>query len=123
MKKEKELKSKATEAQQRKVIFKPVSLFRKKLPLGINDDDKKSRRLIYLKESLIFSLIMIVIDLILLLLPIEYETLPIFKNPTANILIQVIIDFIFLFGISFVFDYLVGESNIKQYNLQNKSKK
>lgn len=78
-----------------------------------NKDYKKKRRKKYLRESLIFTLIFLIIDLVLYFTPLEVNVLCLFDIKYLNIIVTIIISMISLFVVSFILNYLISELLLK----------
>ena len=78
-----------------------------------NKDNKKARRKKYLKESIIFTLIFLVLDIILYFTPLKVQTLRLFDIGYLNIIVTIIILIVLLFVLSFVFNCLISELLLK----------
>lgn len=78
--------------------------------------DKKRRIKIYLKESLIFSILIVLLNLLSYLFDKDYNlflTINSFSK-NLNITINLLIDFIIAFLISYLFEYFINELYIKK---------
>ena len=80
----------------------------------LDNKDKKKRVKRYLLESLIFSVAMTLLDVIAILASKDRAVFYFFDNYLVNSIITVLITTIILYGISFGFNYLVCEKNIKK---------
>lgn len=81
----------------------------KSIPLGKNKEDKKKRKKRYLKEALVFALIITFINLLSYVLFEYVNLLRIFDIKIFNVLATMIASFIISFIFSFIIDYIVSE--------------
>lgn len=114
--------------QEKKVFFK--SLFGKKIPNSSTKSDRKRRKTIYLKEALLFSIIMTLIDIVLFYKVSSINILTIFDNNIWNLVVTIFLTLLILLISSYLFDYLITEfifkKNMKQkkkYKMKDKNKK
>ena len=81
----------------------------KSIPLGKSKEDKKKRKKRYLKEALVFALIITFINLLSYVLFEYVNLLRIFDIKIFNVLATMIASFIISFIFSFIIDYIVSE--------------
>lgn len=85
-----------------------------KLPIGNSKKDKNIRKKNYLKESLIFSIVVVCLDLMSILILNNKDNLFMFKvNDTLNIILNLLITFILCLGISYLLDMLLDKVILK----------
>lgn len=80
----------------------------------LDSKDSKKRIKSYLLESLIFSSIMAIIDVIGILISNNKAVFYFFDNYVVNFIITVFVTFIILFIIAFLFNYLITEKSNKK---------
>ncbi len=80
--------------------------------LDVKDNKKRLKK--YLFESLIFSLLMAVIDAFGILISKNKAVFYFFDNYVINFALTVLITFLILFIISFGFNYLISEKQFKK---------
>lgn len=87
-----------------------------KLPIGDSKKDKKMRNNNYIKESLIFSVIVVCLDLISILILKKTDGLFIFSNVsfTLNIILNSLITFILCFFVAYLLELLIGKIILKE---------
>ena len=87
-----------------------------KLPIGDSKKDKKIRNNNYIKESLIFSVIVVCLDLISILILKKTDGLFIFSNVnfTLNIILNSLITFILCFFVAYLLELLIGKIILKE---------
>ena len=87
-----------------------------KLPIGDSKKDKKMRNKNYIKESLIFSVIVVCLDLISILILKKTDGLFIFSNVnfTFNIILNSLITFILCFFVAYLLELLIGKIILKE---------
>lgn len=87
-----------------------------KLPIGDSKKDKKMRNNNYIKESLIFSVIVVCLDLISILILKKTDGLFIFSNVsfTLNIILNSLITFILYFFVAYLLELLIGKIILKE---------
>lgn len=78
-------------------------------------DNKKKRKLVYIKESIVFSFIVVLIDSLGFVINKSIDTIIVTNNKIINIMIVIIFTFILSFLISYILDYIVSEYKIKKY--------
>lgn len=81
----------------------------KSIPLGKNKEDKKKRKIRYLKEALVFAFIITFVNLLSYVLFEYVNLLRIFDIKIFNVLATMIASFIIGFIFSFIIDYIVSE--------------
>ena len=79
----------------------------KNIPVGITKDEKKQRFKRLVEESLVFSIIITIIDVICILAFDYANFLRLFDVKSLNIIVTVIISLIFNFFIGFAVDYFI----------------
>lgn len=96
--------------------FIPTAMSGNKLPIGKNKSDKNVRIKNYIKESLIFSIVIVCLDLCAILILKDIDSLIIFKGvtKTLNIILNSLITFIICLLISFGLEYFIGEISVKK---------
>lgn len=99
--------------KNRKLI--PINIKGENLPVK---NDKKSKRIrlkSYFIESLIFSILVVFLDLIVILFFKESASMFYFKGLSnlSNIILNSFITFLISYLISFLFEYLIGEIFVK----------
>ena len=60
----------------------PKTAFGKSMPIGLDKESKKKRKKIYLKESIIFAIVMGVLDAIMIIFIDDYEIVKYFFKYT-----------------------------------------
>lgn len=98
----------------------PKTLSGRVLSTGNDDKSKKNRRKHYIIDSIAFSLTMVILSLIVYKTTgeLDFDFIPSFFNSEiANLISAGLIEFVGLFIVSMVFDYFVGENQVKKYNL------
>lgn len=105
-------------------IILPKTLKGETLPTGLEKEDKDKRKNNYAKEALIFSILMILFELIAILFVKDTSALIMFENMkyVYVVIINLVITFIICYVISFGLDYAFNEFNIKRYNKNKKIK-
>lgn len=79
------------------------------LPIGDSSEDRKERLKFYAKDALIFSVIIPVFDLLAMLFLESYTFLMITNSVPLNYVLTLVTDFIIIFAMTFLFDYLIGD--------------
>ena len=69
-----------------------------------------------LKESIIFAIVMGVLDAVMVIFIDDYEIVDLFKYNYLNYIFSIVFNLIIGFGISYVLDYIFGEISVKRYN-------
>ena len=91
-----------------------------KLPTGNSKDDKNIRKKSYLKESLVFSIVVVCLDLMSILILNNKDDLFMFGvNNTLNIIFNVGITFVLCFGISYLFSMILDKVILKNRKEKN----
>lgn len=80
----------------------------------IDCNNKKRRIKSYLLESLVFSLLLSILDIIGILASKNKAVFYFFDNYVVNFIITVIITFIILFLMAFILNYLVTEKQLRK---------
>lgn len=88
----------------------PRSIWGKKLPIN----NRKERMKIYLAESIIFMIAMTIFDILALFIVKSKATFRFFDNYTINYILSVLITSLILFIISYSFDFIVSETNVRK---------
>ena len=88
----------------------------RKLNLDNSKESKKSRKWIYLKESLLIALIFSIVNIVAYYLIDDIMIINITNLEIVNVLATLIISFIIIFLFSFIIDYIVTEINVKLIN-------
>ena len=136
-KEKKDLLSKTTEFKLKKKIDKtkkdlkneivninyPIikSLTGRILPLSLTKWDKKRRKNIYLKEAILFSISLTLIDVYCFYNLSFMNILNVFDNSVWNLITTVALTLVVLLMLSYIIDYLITESIVRKY--QRKLKK
>ena len=94
----------------------PKTAFGKSMPIGLDKESKKKRKKIYLKESIIFAIVMGVLDAIMIIFIDYYVIVDLFKYNYLNYMFSVLFNLIIGFAISYILDYIFGEICVKRYN-------
>lgn len=94
----------------------PKTAFGRSMPIGLDKESKKKRKKIYLKESIVFAIVMGVMDAIMIIFIDDYEIVDLFKYNYLNYIFSVVFNLIIGFIISYVLDYAFGEISVKRYN-------
>ena len=104
-------------------VEQPLDYRNRPLPTGSSKADRQARIKNYATESTIFSLGWAVMDVLLIGFGSEAGTefdlaQMIFPSLSrgATIAVTAVITFVTMFAISFLLDYLVGESKVRRYN-------
>lgn len=84
------------------------------LPIGDDKIDKEIRRKQYRKDALAFALIIPIVDLFAMLFIERYSYLIVTNYAVVNYLITLAIDFILIFAVTYLVDYVFGEDTIKR---------
>ena len=84
------------------------------LGLDLPVEDKQKRKTMYKKDALAFAIIVPIIDLFMLLFIKRYKPLIITNNIVLNYIMTLGIDFILIFILTYVIDYIYGEDAIKK---------
>lgn len=91
-----------------------------KLPTGNSKDDKNIRKKSYLKESLVFSIVVVCLDLMSILILNNKDDLFMFGvNNALNIIFNVGITFVLCFGISYLFSMILDKVILKKRKEKN----
>lgn len=85
------------------------------LPLTLTKWDKKRRRNIYLKEAILFSMILTLIDVYCFYNLSFMNILNIFDNSVWNLIATIAITLMILLLLSYLIDYLITESMVRKY--------
>lgn len=88
----------------------PRSIWGKKLPIN----NRKERMKIYFAESIIFMIAMTIFDILALFIVKNKATFRFFDNYTINYILSVLITSLILFIISYSFDFIVSETNVRK---------
>ncbi len=86
------------------------------LPTGTDKVDIDTRNKLYMKDALIFSFVIPVIDLFAMLFIKSYKPYPITNTLGINYLITLLIDFILIFILTFSVDFIHGERTVRKVN-------
>ena len=86
------------------------------MPLSLTKWDKKRRKNIYLKESLLFSIIFTLIDTICFYKFSFANILTIFDNSMWNLIVTISLTLLVLLIATYIVDYVMTEIMIKKYN-------
>ena len=115
-KKEKSKKKTFEEIYPEKVKEKVLtlkSLTGKPLPITLNKADKKRRKTIYLKEALLFTIILTLIDILGFYKTRYIDYLRIFDNNIWNLVATICLTLLVLFIASFLLDLIITETILK----------
>ncbi len=97
-------------------VFLPQTILGKTLPYDLTKKAKKIRIKSYLIESLVFAILVSILNTIALIFNKLFDTIVIFKSNTLNIIFTYFITFLLSYLISYVFNYILSERKIKKYN-------
>lgn len=86
------------------------------LPTGTDKVDSDARIKLYMKDSLVFSIIIPILDLLAMLFIKAYKPYPITNSEVINCIITLMIDFILIFILTFSVDYIHGEKIVRKIN-------
>lgn len=92
----------------------PKSILGLELPEGQDQLDRKSRRKLYMKDALVFAIIIPVLDFLAMLFIDSYKPFLITNSEFANFAITLLLDFILIFGVTYLIDFVFGEDAIKK---------
>ena len=107
---------KPVEVKTKKEETETCSILGTPLPLGNDKVDIDTRNKLYMKDALIFSFVIPVIDLFAMLFIKSYKPYPITNTLGINYLITLLIDFILIFILTFSVDYIHGERIVRKMN-------
>lgn len=104
-------------------VEQPLDYRNRPLPTGSSGADRQARSKSYAIESILFGLVWAAMDVLLIGFGSEAGTefdltqmiFPALSRG-ATTAVTAVITFVTMFGISFVFDYLVGEAKVRRYN-------
>lgn len=94
----------------------PKSILGLDLPEGMDPVDKKARHKLYAKDALMFSIIIPIFDLLAMLFIDAYKPLLLTNNTVANYIVTLLLDFILIFAVTYLIDFVFGEDAIKKNN-------
>ena len=83
------------------------------LPVGDNDD-KKKRLGNYARDALIFAVVIPILDLFAMVFIDSYKAYPITNNELINYGLTLLIDFVMIFVLTYIIDYIHGENTVKR---------
>lgn len=86
------------------------------LPSQMTSEDRKERKKFYVKDALIFAIIIPILDLFAMLFIDSYTYLMITNSAPLNYLITLLLDFTLIFLITYLIDYIFGEDAVKRIN-------
>lgn len=84
------------------------------IPIGNSETDKKERKQLYAKDATIFAIIIPILDLFAMLFIDAYKAYPITNSEPINYCLTLIIDFILIFALTYLIDYIYGENSVKK---------
>ena len=108
-----ETKDEKTGEKKEAILAKPATILGKELPTGNSQTIKKERLMLYAKDSLIFAVIVSLIDLLCMVTIDSYPPFNITANMNLNCFLTAISTFIFVFIVSFIIEYIFGEKSTK----------
>ena len=109
------------EVNKKDVVLK--SLFGRVLPMTFTKGDKKRRKTIYLKEGLVLSISLTLIDLICFYKVPTMNILTIFDNNIWNLVATFCFSLLVLLVCSYLIDYLITEFTLRRLRKKNKKSK
>lgn len=92
------------------------SILGAKLPVGTSKKDRKERKKFYCRDAFIFATIIPVLDLFAMLFIEPYKPLLICNTEWINYAVTVVGDFVLIFLLTYVLDFIFGEEDVKNYN-------
>ena len=109
------------EVNKKDVVLK--SLFGRVLPMTFTKGDKKRRKTIYLKEGLVLSISLTLIDVICFYKVPTMNILTIFDNNIWNLVATFCFSLLVLLVCSYLIDYLITEFTLRRLRKKNKKSK
>ena len=97
----------------KQVAAKPTTILGKELPRDNSESAKKERRLLYAKDALVFAIVVPLIDLIAMTFIESYPALNITSNTGLNYFLTVVTDFVLIFIVTYIIEYIFGERSTK----------
>jgi len=98
----------------------PKTILGTELPVGKNEEDVKIRKKCYTKDAIVFAIIIPILDLFAMLFFESYEpiSIPFLKvdSLALNIAITLLIDFVLIFLLTYLIDFIYVEDAIKKNN-------
>ena len=94
----------------------PKTILGSELPEGRTKEEKRTRRKYYLRDALIFAIIIPILDYLLMLYVDAYKPLLITNSMSVNYVISLGIDFVLIFITTYIFGYIFGEISVKKKN-------
>lgn len=104
------------EVKPKNVETETCSILGTPLPTGTDKVDIDTRNKLYMKDALIFSFVIPVIDLFAMLFIKSYKPYPITNTLGINYLFTLLIDFILIFILTFSVDFIHGERTVRKMN-------
>lgn len=83
------------------------------LPVG-DSQDRKTRLLNYARDALIFAVVIPILDLFAMLFIDSYKAYPITNNVPINYCLTLLIDFVMIFILTYIIDYIHGENSVRR---------
>lgn len=102
------------DTNKKESVYEITSILGAKLPTGQSAEDKKVRKKHYLKDSIVFAIVIPLIDLLAMFFFEPYKPFNITDVEWLNYGINLIFDFIVIFFITYVIDYALSEDDVKK---------
>ena len=84
------------------------------MPNGQSEQARNERQKYYMKDALIFAIIIPIMDLLAMLFIDAYQPLLATNDTMINYTITLLLDFILIFVLTYLIDYIFGEDTVKK---------
>lgn len=97
-------------------LFDVRSILGAQLPTGTTKEDRKKRKKFYMRDAFVFATVIPILDLFAMLFIEPYKPLLLTNTEWINYAITVGADFVLIFILTYVLDFLFGEEDVKKIN-------